>query len=83
MTHSDAWAKDDQYAAQMQQDDWYRYQMERDDALERRHHLIVQARKLHRVGIKVSRFLPEIASVNIAVAAEYRAEARRVRHEWR
>lgn len=68
---------------QTAQDDWYRYQMERDDALDRRHRLIVQARKLHRAGIKAIRFLPEVAMVNIAVAAEYRAEARRIRQEWR
>ena len=69
----------DQQAA----DDWHREEMERDDALSRRRELIQRAWGLHRGGIKLRRFFPDLGNFNIALAAEFRAEAREIRSHWR
>jgi hypothetical protein len=69
----------DQQAA----DDWHRYEMERDDALSRRRELIQRAWGLHRGGMKLRRFFPDLGNFNISLAAEFRAEAREIRSHWR
>jgi hypothetical protein len=69
----------DQQAA----DDWHRYEMERDDALARRRELIRRAWGLHRGGMKLRRFFPDLGNFNISLAAEFRAEAREIRSHWR
>jgi hypothetical protein len=76
----EAWADlQEQQAA----DDWYRYEMERDEALERRRAIISRAWQLHRSGMKIRKFFPEVGEVNIQIAAQFRAEAREIRSHWR
>jgi len=65
------------------QDDWYRYEMERDDALARRREATLRAWQLHRAGMKIKRFFPEIGDINLQIAGQYRAEARQIRRDWR
>lgn len=65
------------------QDDWFRYEMERDDALARRREVLQRAWQLHRAGMKLKKFFPDIGEINIQIAAQYRAEARQIRHHWR
>jgi hypothetical protein len=65
----------DQQAA----DDWHRYEMERDDALTRRRELIQRAWG----RMKLRQFFPDLGNFNIALAAEFRAEAREIRSHWR
>ena len=65
------------------QDDWYRYEMERDDAIERRCELMKRAWRLHRSGMKIRKYFPEVGEINIHIAAQYRAEARQIRKDWR
>jgi hypothetical protein len=69
----------DQQAA----DDWNRYEMERDEALEHRREIIQRAWKLHRVGMKLAKFFPDIGQINLQIASQYRAEARQIRRDWR
>lgn len=64
-------------------EDWYRYEMERDDAISRRRELITRARKLQTTGLKLRRFFPDLGGFNLALAAEFRAEAREIRRDWR
>lgn len=72
-------AQQEQQAAE----DWYRYEMERDDAIERRRELITRARELHRTGFKLRQFFPDLGKFNLALAAEFRAEAREIRQDYR
>ena len=65
------------------QDDWYRYEMERDDQIARRRELITRARKLQNTGLKLRRFSHDIGEFNLALAAEFRAEARQIRQDYR
>lgn len=65
------------------QDDWYRYEMERDDALARRREALIHARQLQTVGQKLVKFFPELGRVNLILAAQYRAEARQIREDYR
>lgn len=69
----------DQQAA----DDWYRYEMERDEAIARRREIVQRAWQLHRAGMKIKRFFPEIGDINLQIAAQYRAEARQIKRDWR
>ena len=69
----------DQQAA----DDWHRYEMERDEAIERRREIMQRAWKLHRVGMKLAKFFPDIGQINLQIASQYRAEARQIRRDWR
>lgn len=69
----------DQQAA----DDWYRYEMERDEAIARRREIVQRAWQLHRAGMKIKRVFPEIGNINLQIAAEYRAEARQIKRDWR
>jgi len=64
-------------------DDWHRYEMERDEALERRREIIQRAWKLHRVGMKLAKFFPDIGQINLQIASQYRADARQIRRDWR
>lgn len=64
-------------------EDWYRYEMERDDAISRRRELIMQARKLQTTGLKMLPFFYDLGGFNLALAAEFRAEARAIRRDWR
>jgi len=64
-------------------DDWNRYEMERDEALERRREIIQRAWKLHRVGMKLAKFFPDIGQINLHIASQYRADARQIRRDWR
>ena len=65
------------------QDDWYRYEMERDDALQRRREILIRARQLQTVGQKLKKFFGEIGEVYLILAAQYRAEARQIREDYR
>lgn len=69
----------DQQAA----DDWCQYEMERDEAMERRREILTRAWQLHRVGMKLAKFFPDIGNINLQIAAQYRAEAREIRRHWR
>ena len=69
----------DQQAA----DDWNRYEMERDDAIERRREIMQRAWDLYRFGRKAVKWFPQVAQVNFEIAAQYRAEARQIRKDWR
>jgi hypothetical protein len=74
---------DNALADQQAAEDWYRYEMERDDAIARRRELIMRARKLQTTGLKLRRFFPDLGEFNLALAAEFRAEAREIRRDWR
>ena len=65
------------------QDDWNRYEMERDEAIERRREALTQAWKLHRAGMKIRQFFPEIGAINLQIASGYRAEARQIKQDWK
>lgn len=69
----------DQQAA----DDWCRYEMERDEALERRRVALQQAWQLHRVGMKLAKFFPDIGNINLQIAEQFRAEAREIKRHWK
>jgi hypothetical protein len=64
-------------------EDWYRYEMERDDQIARRRELITQARRLQNTGLKLRRFFPDLGEFNLALAAEFRAEALQIKRDWR
>lgn len=64
-------------------DDWCRYEVERDEAIERRREILTRAWRLHRSGMKIRKYFPEVGEVNIQIAAQYRAEAREIRSHWR
>ena len=64
-------------------EDWYRYEMERDDQIARRRELITRARKLQNTGLKLRRFFPDLGEFNLALAAEFRAEALQIKRDWR
>ena len=64
-------------------DDWCRYEVERDEAMERRRAILTRAWKLHRAGMKLVQFFPEVGQINLQIAAQYRAEAREIRSHWR
>lgn len=64
-------------------DDWNRYEMERDEAIERRREIMQRAWDLYRFGRKAAGWYPEVAKVNFEIAAQYRAEAREIRRDWR
>lgn len=64
-------------------DDWCRYECERDEALERRRAVLQQAWQLHRAGMTLKKFIPAAGNTNIQIAAQYRAEARQIRRDWR
>lgn len=64
-------------------DDWNRYEMERDEAFERRREILTRAWQLHRAGMKLAQFFPEIGNINLQLAAQYRAEARQIRSHWK
>ena len=68
---------------QQAQDDWNRYEMERDEAIERRREIMQRAWQLHREGMKLKRFYPEIGNNNLQISAQYRAEARQIKRDWR
>lgn len=74
---------DNALADQQAAEDWYRYEMERDEAIKRRREIMQQAWKLHRAGMKLAKFFPEIGQINLELAAQYRAEAREIRRDWR
>lgn len=75
----EAWADlHDQQAA----DDWCRYEVERDEAIERRRAILTRAWQLHRVGMKLAKFFPEVGQI-MQIASQYRAEAREIRSHWR
>ncbi len=74
---------DNALADQQAAEDWYRYEMERDDAIARRRELIMRARKLQTTGLKLRRFFPDLSEFNFALAAEFRAEAREIKRDWR
>lgn len=69
----------DQQAA----DDWCRYEMERDEAISRRRELVTRAWQLHRVGTRLARLFPDIGSINLQIAEQFRAEAREIRRHWK
>lgn len=69
----------DQQAA----DDWCRYEVERDEAIARRREILTRAWQLHRAGMKLAKFFPDIGNINLQIAAQYRAEAREIRRHWR
>ena len=71
------------FASQQAADDWYRYEMERDDALARRREAMLRAWQLHRAGMKLVKFFPEVGQINLTIAAQYRAEARQIRNHWK
>lgn len=76
----EAWADlQDQQAA----DDWCRYEVERDEAIERRRAILTRAWQLHRAGMKLVKFFPEVGQINLQIASQYRAEAREIRSHWR
>lgn len=64
-------------------DDWNRYEMERDEAIERRREIMQRAWDLHRAGRKLVQFFPEVGQINFQISAQYRAEARQIRRDWR
>lgn len=68
---------------QQAQDDWNRYEMERDEAIERRREIVQRAWQLHRAGRKLAQFFPDIGNINLQISAQYRAEAREIRRNWR
>lgn len=68
---------------QQAQDDWNRYEMERDEAIERRREIMKRAWQLHRAGRKLAQFFPDIGNINLQISAQYRAEAREIRRNWR
>lgn len=68
---------------QQAQDDWNRYEMERDEAIERRREVVQRAWQLHRAGRKLAQFFPDIGNINLQISAQYRAEAREIRRNWR
>lgn len=74
---------DNALADQQAAEDWYRYEMERDDQFARRRELITRARELQRTGLKMRKFFPDLGAFNLALAAEFRAEAREIRRDWR
>ena len=74
---------DNAMAGQQAAEEWYRYEMERDDQIARRRELITRARELQRTGLKMRKFFPDLGDFNIALAAEFRAEAREIRRDWR
>jgi hypothetical protein len=51
--------------------------------LTRSRELIQRAWGLHRGGMKLRRFFPDLGNFNISLAAEFRAEAREIRSHWR
>ena len=65
------------------QDDWNRYEMERDEAIERRREIMKRAWQLHRAGRKLAQFFPAIGNINLQISAQYRAEARLLKRDWR
>ena len=65
------------------QDDWNRYEMERDEAIERRREALTQAWKLNRAGRKLAQFFPDVGNINLQISAQYRAEARQIKREWK
>lgn len=69
----------DQQAA----DDWCRYEVERDEAIARRREILARAWQLHRAGMKLAKFFPDIGNINLQIAAQYRAEAREIRSHWK
>lgn len=71
------------FASQQAAEDWYRYEMERDEEFARRRELILKARKLHRTGMKLQRFFPDLGEINLTMAAAFRAEARAIRQDYR
>ena len=68
---------------QQAQDDWNRYEMERDEAIERRREIMKRAWQLHRAGRKLTQFFPDIGNINLQISAQYRAEARQIKRDWR
>jgi|GEM_PF-3940263 len=68
---------------QQAQDDWNRYEMERDEAIERRREIMKRAWQLHRAGRKLAQFFPDIGNINLQISAQYRAEARQIKRDWR
>lgn len=74
---------DNALADQQAAEDWYRYEMERDDAISRRRELITRARKLQTTGLKMLPFFSDLGGFNLALAAEFRAEARQIKRDWR
>jgi hypothetical protein len=68
---------------QQAQDDWNRYEMERDEAIERRREIMKRAWQLHRAGQKLAQFFPDIGNINLQISAQYRAEARQIKRDWR
>ena len=68
---------------QQAQDDWNRYEMERDEAIERRREIMQRAWQLHRAGRKLAQFFPDIGNINLQISAQYRAEARQIKRDWR
>ena len=68
---------------QQAQDDWNRYEMERDDAIARRREIVLRAWQLHRAGRKLAQFFPDIGNINLQISAQYRAEARQIKRDWR
>ena len=71
------------FASQQAADDWCRYEMERDEAIARRRELVTRAWQLHRVGTRLARLFPDIGSINLQIAEQFRAEAREIRRHWR
>ena len=68
---------------QQAQDDWNRYEMERDEAIARRREIMKRAWQLHRAGRKLAQFFPDIGNINLQISAQYRAEARQIKRDWR
>lgn len=64
-------------------DDWCRYECERDTALARRREILIRARQLQTAGQKLVKFFPEVGQVNLILAAQYRAEARQIKEDYR
>ena len=71
------------YASQQAADDWCRYEVERDEAMERRRKILARAWQLHRAGMKLAKFFPDIGNINLQIAAQYRAEALELKRHWR
>mgnify|MGYP006186235963 FL=1 len=67
---------------QQAQDDWNRYEMERDEAIERRREIMQLAWQFHRAGRKLACF-PDIGNINLQISAQYRAEARQIKRDWK
>jgi hypothetical protein len=51
--------------------------------MERRRAILTRAWQLHRAGMKLVQFFPEVGQINLQIAAQYRAEAREIRSHWR